>query len=107
MKCVLIFHIHAGFLRDLIESLSSAKVGGATCSHTHSMAVQTEGGGVSEPLSLTARLQALDESHAARVGEEVGGRGGSEGVGEMVEGWKRECEEEMRRQMNREMEQFR
>lgn len=80
-------------------------VGVATCSHTHSTGVQTEEEGPREPLSLAARLQVLDQHHAAQLGEE--GRGGGDGVGEMVEGWKRECEEQMRRQMDREVEEFR
>ena len=60
-----------------------------------------------DSLSLSERLQALDERHVAqlRVAEEE--EGGGDGGGEMVERWRRECEEEMRRQMNREMDQFR
>lgn len=73
-------------------------------SHTHSTGVQTEEEGVREPLSLEARLQALDKCYAAQL--EGGEEGGESGVEEMVQGWKRECEEQMRRQMDREMEEF-
>ena len=95
-------------MRDLLESLSTLG-GGVRCSHTHSTGVQTEegeGGAVRDSLSLSERLRALDERHVAqlRVEEE---EGGGDGGGEMVERWRRECEEEMRRQMNREMDQFR
>lgn len=79
-------------------------VGGALHSHTHSTGVQTEEEDVREPLSLEARLQALDENHATQLGEEEGK--GESDVGEMVQGWKREYEEQTRRQMSREMEVF-
>ena len=90
-----------GFLRDLLESLS-ALVGGAKCSHTHSTGTQTEEGEVKESLSLAEKLQVLDDHHEAQLWEGCG-----DGGGERVEGWRRECEEEMRKQMNREMELFR
>lgn len=90
-----------GFLRDWLES---AVVGGALHNHTHSTGVQTEEEDIREPLSLETRLQALDKSHAAQLGDEEG-KGGSD-VGEMVQGWKREYEDQMRRQMNRELEVF-
>ena len=84
-------------------------LGGARCNHTHSTGVQTEeggGGALRDSLSLSERLRALDEHHVAQLREEEG-EGSGDGGGEMMEGWRRECEEQMRKQMNREMEQFR
>ena len=77
-------------------------VGGASCDHTHSTGVQTEeGGGV---VTLAEKLRELDEHHLAQLEEQEEG----EGVrGEVREEWRRECEETLRKEMERKMEQFR
>lgn len=93
-----------GFLRDLLESLSSVLVGGA--SHTHSIGVQTDHrNGEQVSLPLSAKLQALDESYAARMGDVMRRRG--EGVGVREEEWRRGQEAQLRKQLEREMEQLR
>ena len=79
-------------------------MGGATCDHTHSIGIQTEErdrgrGGVA--LTLAERLRALDEEHFAQLTEEGGGEEGER------EEWRRECEEQLRKEMEGEMEQFR
>ena len=112
------FFCFLGFLRDLLESLPG---GVGVADHTHSIGIQTEvrGEEVEEEgerererergerkrLSLSARLEALSESHEAMVGRVR--RGGEEVVEVMVGKWKKEHEEEVRRRTDREMEQFR
>lgn len=96
------FGIFAGFLRDLLESLSTVSVGGAMCDHTHSIGVQTEERGRGGVVTLAERLRALDEHHMAQLAEEGEGE-----KGKGQEEWKREYEEKLRKEMEREMERFR
>ena len=79
-------------------------VGGAC--HTHSIGVQTDHrNGEQATLSLSAKLQALDESYAARVGGVMRRHG--EGVGVREEEWRREWEAQLRKQLEMEMGQLR
>lgn len=88
----------AGFLRDLLEAFTSVPVGVATCDHTHSIGTQTEkeGGRDRAPATLEERLRSLDEHHMTQLEKEV-----------VVKGdWKIEYENQLKKEMNREMEEF-